>query len=72
MEARLYLDHVEIWYGQKKVDFAAAAGTSEAPSGLPAHHRVAGAQAVLRELPLQGRFVSSRFRMAYDALRNRR
>ena len=39
--------------------FAAAAGTSEAPSGLPAHHRVAGAQAgCLRELPLQGRFVS--------------
>ena len=54
VEARLYLDHIEVWYGQKKVEeLAAAARTGEAQGGLPAYHRVAGAEAgSVCELPL--------------------
>jgi hypothetical protein len=54
VEARLYLDHIEVWYGQKKMEESAAAARAvEVSSGLPAHHRMAGAEAGrLRELPL--------------------
>ena len=42
----VYLDHVEVWYGQRKVeDLAAAARAVQASRRLPAHHRMAGAEA---------------------------
>jgi hypothetical protein len=53
VEARLYMERVEVWYGQKKV--------AEMPRlrGLPAHHRLAGQEAGrLRALPLPRRVVS--------------
>ena len=60
VEARLYMDQVEVWYGQKKVERdAAPAGAAQASRGLSPHHRLAGAQAGgLRALPLPRRVVS--------------
>ena len=46
VEARLYLDHVEVWYGQRKGGRSAASAWAEqVPHRLPAHHRMAGAEA---------------------------
>ena len=45
VEARLYLDRVEVWYGQKKVEELPRLRGRQAPGRLPAHHRVAGAEA---------------------------
>ncbi len=73
VEARMYLDHIEVWYGQKEGGGPApAAWTGQASHRLPAHHRMAGAQARgLRQLPVRqvDLFPTSRFRMVYDGLR---
>ena len=46
VEARLYLDHVEVWYGQRKGGRSAASAWAEqVPHRLPEHHRMAGAEA---------------------------
>jgi hypothetical protein len=52
VEARLYLDRIEVWYGQRKVE-ELPRWAIKASSGLPAHHRMAGEEARgVRELPL--------------------
>jgi hypothetical protein len=72
VEARLYLDHVEVWYGQKKVeDLPRLRGRSK--------HRVDYRHIVEWLIRKPGAFENyrypedlfptSRFRMAYDALR---
>src|SRR5215831_12899633 len=60
VEARVYLEHVEVWYGQRCVeDLPRLRGRFEASSGLPAHYRVADPEAGrLRELPLSRGSVS--------------
>jgi hypothetical protein len=72
VEARLYLDHVEVWYGQRKVeDLPRLRGRSK--------HRVDYRHIIewLMRKPgafenyryQEDLFPTSRFRMAYDALR---
>ena len=60
VEARLSAETVEVWYaGQKVEQTAAVARPGQASRRLPAHHRLAGAQAGrVRELPLSRRAVS--------------
>jgi hypothetical protein len=71
VEARLYLDHIEVWYGQKKVeDLPRLRG--RAKHRVDYHHiiewlvRKPGAFENYRYK--EDLFPTSRFRMAYDAL----
>src|SRR6516225_7264352 len=74
VEARVYLDHVEVWYGQKKVeDLPRLRGRSK--HRVDYRHiiewlvRKPGAFEIYRYQ--EDLFPTSRFRMAYDALRER-
>ena len=60
VEVRLYVEHVEVWYAQQEVErLPRLRGRKKHRDQLPAHHRLAGAEAGgFRELPLPGRAVS--------------
>jgi hypothetical protein len=59
VEARLYMDQAEVWYGPKVVaEMPRLRGAGQASRGLPAHDRLAGAQAgCLGALPVSRRVV---------------
>lgn len=74
IQARLYVDRLEIWYGQKKVDMMPRL-KGEEKSLINYRHIIDS----LRRKPgafenyryRDGLFPTSRFRMAYDSLKNR-